>query len=95
MADFTPIKSAVLALTSVVDSVLSFIDDLQQKLQDAIDGGDEEEVQNIVNEINAQRLELANAIAANTAADDDQQPTGDEDGDVEPNDAEADEAPEA
>lgn len=60
------VKNKVTEMASVVDSAEALLADLHQRLIDAIALGDMAKVQEIADAIDAQKTELAAAVAANT-----------------------------
>lgn len=62
------LKSKVTDLTTVVDSAEALLADLHQRLLDAIALGDMAKVQEIADAIDANKADLAAAVAANTVA---------------------------
>lgn len=68
MATLTDIKDAVAAERTVVDSVVTLLADLSQRLKDAIASNDPAALQAIADDINREKEDLAAAIVANTPA---------------------------
>ena len=67
MADLSSIKNSVEGLTSVVDSAVQLLGSLADQIRNA--GTDQAALEDLAASIEAQRQELAEAIAANTPAE--------------------------
>jgi hypothetical protein len=69
---FERLRQDVRDIASTVDSSIVFIDGLVQRLRDALTGGNTDaDVAGLADELEAAKLKLATAIAANTASEDD------------------------
>lgn len=71
-ADFSPIVTEIAELTTVVDSAVAFIDGADEKLAEAIAAdnlSDNSNVAQFAAEMKAQKTKIAEAIARNTAAE--------------------------
>lgn len=66
MATLTDLAAAVAAEKTVVDSAVILLGGLSQQLKDALASGDPAAIQAIVDSIDAQKQELADAVMANT-----------------------------
>jgi hypothetical protein len=66
MATLQDIQNAVAAETTVVGSVTTLLQQLAQQLKDAIAAQDPVALQAVVDAINTNANQLANAVAANT-----------------------------
>ena len=69
MSILDPLKEAIRETGSVIASAVSLIEDLVQRLRDAIDNDDLDEVAALTDELEASKNALANAVAANTSAE--------------------------
>lgn len=69
MAKIGLISAALIGLTSVVAAAEHLLEDLHARLQAAVDAGDDEGIQAILDSIEENRSGLAAAVAANTVAD--------------------------
>jgi lysozyme len=68
MATLADIQAAVAAEKTVEDSVLALLTSLEQQLKDAIAANDPAAMQAVVDDINAHKQAMADAVAANTKA---------------------------
>lgn len=71
-ADFTPLVTEVSELTTVADSAVALMDGFQQRLADAIAAdnlSDNSNVAQFAADFKAQKTKLTDAIARNTAAE--------------------------
>lgn len=68
MSILDPIRAAVAAASTVVTGAIALLNDLHERLQQALADDDTAAVQEIADELGARTSELAAAIAANTAA---------------------------
>lgn len=80
MADLSALTNAIRSNSDAVDSAVTLIQELAQKISDA--GTDPQALAALVDELNAKDAELAQAIVANTPAD----PAGSGDTDTPPTD---------
>ncbi len=65
-ASLDDLKAAVAAEKTVVDGVVVLLNDLSAQLAAAIASGDPAAVQEVLDAINANKQELADAVVANT-----------------------------
>lgn len=66
------LRQEVREVASTVDSAIVFIDGVVERLRAALTGGDtESDVEALADELEAAKLKLASAVAANTASEDD------------------------
>lgn len=68
MATLQDIQAAVAAEKTVEDSVLVLLSNIEQQLKDAIASNDPAAMQAVVDQINAQKQTMADAVAAGTPA---------------------------
>lgn len=66
------LRQEVREVASTVDSAIAFIDGIVERLRDALTSGDtESDVEQLADDLEAAKLKLASAVAANTASEDD------------------------
>jgi paraquat-inducible protein B len=68
------VAAEVAELGTVVDSAVALLDGLSAQLEEAINSGDPEQVQAVLDEIRATKQELAEGVARNTAASEEVDP---------------------
>lgn len=68
MATLADLATAVAAEKTVVDSAVTLLGGLSQQLKDALASGDPNAIQAIIDSVDAQKQELADAVTANTPA---------------------------
>lgn len=68
MASLQDISNAVAAEKTVEDSVITLLGEISQKLDEAIKSNDPAAMQQIVDDLDAHRQALADAVTANTPA---------------------------
>lgn len=68
MATLDDIRAAVAANSDVQTSAITLLEELHRKLEDALASGDTAALQQIVDDINAHKAALADAVVANTPA---------------------------
>lgn len=68
MASLQDIKTQVAANKDVTDSAIVLLNGLHQALQDALNNNDTTAIQSILDDLAAQKTQLADAVAANTPA---------------------------
>lgn len=68
MASLDRLRAAVTAETTVGQSVIVLLNDISQKLKDAIASGNQEELDALAAELETNKAALATAVASNTPA---------------------------